>query len=263
MRFSEPTGTLAGAMLMFSALPAAAADTAGSVAVIGFARGEVAVDGRPAGDGDALKVGSTIRTGDGKCALIFKTDRIVHLDSDTELRITEAVADGGDTVDLAIGRLRALVRNGGENRKAKFYIRTKTAVMGVRGTHVYVDGKDPGSPRFLTAEGEAEVKLPGAGPGVTLRENQLLVATAGREISSLTPTTLDASRTRELTLQVAPPPDKARTQSELAQVEAKVEISSAGGESPIPAMTKLPLPPLDPVVDAGGGAIPVTVKFGR
>jgi hypothetical protein len=136
--------------------------------------GVVKVNGKPVTKPTLLQENQVVETGEGASASIFfGRDGIVHLSPDAKMKINlmnlEKRANG---VDLEHGKARVLVRSGGASRS--FTVRTRTATMGVRGTHILVDvPRDVNqAPRFVTFEGKAEVRpnlppvqlQPGAAP---------------------------------------------------------------------------------------------------
>lgn len=157
-----------------------------SVGTLAFVQGVVLVDGVAGKSGTAVGRGSVVETrGDGKCAVLFKPDTVVHLADKAKLVVSEYLMAGGQRttakLDLQRGQARALVRPSALSAQRPFRIHTRSATMGVRGTEVLVSvPANPSQPaRFVTVEGRAEVSLPGsAAPPISLGANQSLSVAA-------------------------------------------------------------------------------------
>jgi len=138
----------------------------GEVGRVAFVDGEVYVNKRKAKEGMMLKQGSSVVTKEGKTTLIFGDESVVHLDAHTRFDVTKYVHRKGApdeaVLDLRWGRTRALVKKLKKRRK-NFRFRTRSATMGVRGTHIIIESpKDRSAPiSFVTVEGEAELTFKG------------------------------------------------------------------------------------------------------
>ena len=147
-------------------------------------KGEVLVEGKPARPGQGVQPTSVVITKKGSCTILMGKNSVVNLGEESELKITKFFEDQSSEdaeVDLKYGQTRALVRPTDGNQR-RFKVRTKSATMGVRGTHIFVNApKDESSPAtFATLEGKASLQLPvvsssGAPQGtqtVEISENQ-------------------------------------------------------------------------------------------
>ncbi len=151
----------------------------GKIGNLAAVQGVVLLDGVPGKNGMPLTDKSNIKTKAGTCTLLFGTDVIVHLDKNSNFSVEGYKAQAGKTemgMKLRFGRLRALAANRKDTDK-DIKIKTRTAVMGIRGTHIYIDSpRNPKMPEnFLTIEGVAEVQLNNQpapkGPEQTLAQN--------------------------------------------------------------------------------------------
>ncbi len=142
---------------------ATSAQGAVGIGVLSGVQGDVMVDNQKAKNGTALLATSVVRTTKGKCTLLIGEETVVHLDKETTISVENYAKESPQkealNLDLKFGRLRALVANH-KGAEKKFNIKTRTAVMGIRGTQVYVDvPKDPAiQPTFMTLEGVAVVQ---------------------------------------------------------------------------------------------------------
>jgi len=139
--------------------------SAQSIGVLAFVKGDVKIDNASAKDGDSVKRNSSIVVAKGSCSLLIGEDTIVHLDSNSTLNVNKYMSgEGSENIDLDLefGRVKALIGKK-RAREKRFKIKTRSSVMGVRGTQIYIDSpKDLSSPAtFLTAEGTATLDLGG------------------------------------------------------------------------------------------------------
>ena len=234
--------------------------------------GDVLVNSAPTKNGAPVAMGDTIETQGGKASLLLGKATVIHLDSNSKLTVTQFVVDTGSvettTLDLPFGKTRALVRSKGIRKD--FKIRSRTAVMGVRGTHVYIDSpKDTSLPqKFVTFDGVADVSVKnsivGAAPKqVTLTKNEafnLPAATEGVKQGDLKPVTISEETARALAREVAPPPVEIRTTSDVIKQTVPESVTptvvdpnlfqGAANGFPIGGL------PFDPLADS---LVPVTV----
>jgi len=123
--------------------------------------GEVMVNGRQVASGKKVRPGHVITTNVGKATLLMGKDSVVHIGSKTKFVVENYEANASNevaSVSMPYGKTRALIRKRlGKNRK--FKIRTRSAVMGVRGTHIFIDQPDATDTpsRFVTIEGSAQL----------------------------------------------------------------------------------------------------------
>ncbi|MBN20402.1 MAG: hypothetical protein CL678_03865 [Bdellovibrionaceae bacterium] len=135
-----------------------------SVGTVASVQGEAFIGKKKMFVGQKLLKGDVVKIGAGKATLIFGRDAVIHLDAESELQVNEYLNEGKQIkadFKLKYGKIRSLVKSKGVKQK-KFRFRTRSAVMGVRGTHIYIDSpKDPEKPlNFLTVSGEADVFYP-------------------------------------------------------------------------------------------------------
>lgn len=238
-------------MLIASILPLSvlAADPA-PAGYLTTTRGEVFVDGKPAANGAPVNPGSRVKTGNGKTAILLAGESVIQLDRESEVVIDQVQKPVGKPmlVDVRVshGKMRALVRDRGAPKRFNF--RTPTAVMGVRGTAVFLDiPVESGPATFATLEGHADVAFDGHAVPVELPEGQSV--TSADALAA--PTALSADAAAALTSSVAPPRAETYTASEVD------ESAVDGGESELPDMADAPLivgPDFDPIVDGQGAA---------
>lgn len=117
-------------------------------------RGEVSLNGAPAREGAQARPGDSIRTGaDGEIVFVIGRDALlVRRDSDVSL-----FADGFRAVTGAVLSVFA--------RGPRKQIRTETAVIGIRGTAVYIEA-EPSRTYVCTCYGEAVLE-PRADPSAS------------------------------------------------------------------------------------------------
>jgi hypothetical protein len=238
------------------------ASWASTVGVVTAIRGVVQVDGKRVQKDMLLNAGSVVETSEGKCALLLGQETVVHLDRGTRFLVNEYLAGQGKrepkaSFDLKYGRVRALVRSTGQEKK-DFQFRTRAAVMGVRGTHVLLDvprlGAKPES--LLTLEGVASVSFLNKAnrAPVELRENQTLrVSQAESPAPQAPPQNLSSEQAKQIAERVAPPVSEVST---LKEVRSWIEkgapptgFQDFASENPFRRPPGLPPLPFDPVVD--------------
>lgn len=157
--FIDALATLALALhAQASSLPA------GFVGRVGNVQGKVLVDGVEAKEGAYVKQGSVVSTEDGRCTVFLGDETAMHLDAQSKLEVSKYLAEKRSeqgVLDLKYGATRTLVRNRGKVNKG-FFIKAKTAVMGVRGTEVFIrnpiGANEP--PVMAVVRGQADVIMP-------------------------------------------------------------------------------------------------------
>jgi hypothetical protein len=224
---------------VLAALAALAAGNAAAedVGLIALAQGDVKVDGQRATNGQPVKEGSTVATGDGKASVFLGGGSIVHLDRDTTFQVKKFGADagGGETGELELKKGKARGLFGGSGKK-KIRIETRTAVMGVRGTDVIlVAPEDPDDPAELVLkEGSADVSLSGQTrermpegiekpKPVLLQPGQVLRVRSGRRVegglSKLDVVSLSRLELRAYARGVSPGLGRVENDQDLAKIE--------------------------------------------
>jgi hypothetical protein len=260
------------------------ADAGAPVGHLTAIRGSVELGGRPVTRMTPVEIGQVVETRDGKCTLLLGKGSVVYLAENSRLEITQHLVDTAaqeDTrLNLPYGKVRALVRSGGPPKT--FKIRSRAAVMGVRGTQIYMDTpKDPALPQsFATFDGVAYVELGGAKEGgrapksVTLQKGETLQggepggpgAQAPR-IAKLAPEAM-----RQLAQQVAPPPPSFRSPDDVKRGGGNRKPAGFGprpgpggpgeGEGPVfPGGFPMKPPGLPPLLDPVRDAVPAPVTI--
>lgn len=281
-------------MVLLAVAPAADAADAGRLTAI---QGEVELNGKPAVEAAHVQVGSVIRTGKGKCTLLLGKESVIHIDADSELKVTETLAaspaTGAErsTLDLSFGRTRALIRNTGG--KKDFKIRSRSVVMGVRGTQIFVDSpKDPALPQtFATLEGLAEVRVGAQVNPIPVAANEVVKWGGANELPKQGPVGRESKASQggpqdgsskagqnpqggEARPQVdrLSPDEAKKIVNELGPVARELnsigdlrpkEQGDRGARRPLPPRSifnRPPLPVLDPIRDAPPVPVKITVK---
>jgi hypothetical protein len=137
--------------------------------------GEVQVEGKPAARGLKLAEGQTVRAGKASAALLALDDGSkVKLNSETELRLDRL--RGGTELELKAGAVFSQVEKQPAGKQAAFRIRTKTAVMGVRGTRFYTAaGRD-----IWMCVNEGRVEVESQGKSLMVQEGEGIFVPAGK-----------------------------------------------------------------------------------
>lgn len=148
--------------------------------------GNVWVDSEPAKAGMTLSEKSIIKTEQGKATLLFGKETVVHVGEDSILHVSDYLVQAPThsdersseklSLDLKYGKVRALLRNKGRTEKV-FQIRSRSATMGVRGTHIalFVPPDPDDKSRYITIEGQANIapeKVEDGGKSIILNANQ-------------------------------------------------------------------------------------------
>lgn len=234
-----------------------------SVGRLASVTGEVWLNDQPGKPGMKVSEGSRIRTKQGKCTLLLGASSVIHLDVETEFVVKEYHIQGKEEneaeFDLKFGRTRALIRNTG--KKKKFRFQSRSATMGVRGTHVFIETpKNVETPQtFLTIEGDASVAIPtaqGAPRSIQLKPRQAMEigSSEGGQgsggVESVNVRQMGAEEVQEIAESVAPPPQEFQTQDQMQNPDRKPrpprEHHRFGPDIPIPPGF---FAPVDPVAD--------------
>lgn len=229
-------------MMIHSILPllmtlAMAAAGEGIVGQLANVQGNVKVNGEPARDGTYLKKGAVISTEEGRASVMLGNETVMHLDRNAILKVDDYI--GGKkgesgSLNLEQGATRTLTRNLGQGVLRKnLFIRTKAAVMGVRGTEVFVSAPVNQPPTFSVIRGEALIQLmpaagapPNAQPGgpgkeFVLKGGQSIVTpqatNAGSGVDQKSPVVenKDQKQLASQAQEIAPPPAKVETKKEM------------------------------------------------
>jgi len=261
-------------LMLIGFLSQAFAADAGFVGRLANVQGTVRVDGELAKEGAYLKKGVLVTTENGKATVLLGNETVMHLDRNSKLRVSDyETAKRGESgnIDLQEGGTRTLVRNLGNNVVRKnFFIRTKSAVMGVRGTEVMVTSPAQGAPTFNVIRGEALIQLrppegappssPIGGPGreFVLHAGQSVTApqhVQGHSAPQVQVESKDTGAQQKQANEIAPPP---------AKVETKQGMDAFAASSN-PFSVPLNIVPgqgiglsLDPL--ANGGHLPVSIS---
>lgn len=144
--------------------------------------------GQPAKANDPVHNGDVVKTGNGAAAKVLFTDQsIMDVGANSAFKVTDYDLKQGDnrtgTFSLVYGKLRALVtKQVGENGNVQ--VRTKDAVMGVRGTEFVVDqpkaqaGMPTPPTQIAVMSGRLQITPPAGGPPVFVGAGQMLTAAA-------------------------------------------------------------------------------------
>lgn len=190
--------------------------------------GDVWVNQKKIAATQPLELGANIQTKNGKCTVIIGRESIIHVDINTKLTLDQHTIDEQGThkteVSLKEGGARALVKSGGFKRS--FQIRTKTATMGVRGTHVMAWASSLGKDGFAVVEGAADITRVGSTQPVVLKANEAVIVSPNAPIASnIIHSTTEESQKRAAS--IAPPPMVAMQGMEFKQV-----LENAGNPPP-------------------------------
>ncbi len=105
---------------------------------------------RPAKAGAEVKIGEVLRTtAGGKARLVFDNGDSMQVGEGTCYRVVE------QGVRLYDGKLRSIIQKGGP--RSKMVIRTKSAIMGVRGTDFLVEERQSQGAKITVLRGKVEV----------------------------------------------------------------------------------------------------------
>ena len=99
-------------------------------------KSEVTLNGTSVHAGDSLRQEGVLKTSAGGAARLelLPSHTILMVGAASEIQLKRAGADGTETTTLNSGLLRAQVQKKPSATKPVFFIRTSSAVMGVRGT---------------------------------------------------------------------------------------------------------------------------------
>ena len=116
--------------------------------------------------GDQIEKGSIFRTSPGsKARLIYPNGDQINVASASAYRVSWTVAEAKNTnatkaktqINLMYGKLRGIIEKGGP--RSRLQVKTKSAVMGVRGTDFFVEeDTKSGETYFSIIRGKVEVK---------------------------------------------------------------------------------------------------------
>jgi hypothetical protein len=149
-------------------------------------------------EGQELQAGNKVTTdGESSVRIVYQDNSQLYVGRNSEIEVG-ASRGGAPVTTLLQGKTRAIVSKNTQvdetvdskpAPRVKFIIRTKSAVMGVRGTDfVTQTDADGGSSQIHTLEGEVAVARPGdeaglfAGRGILLGPNQFLQSKLGAVI---------------------------------------------------------------------------------
>lgn len=134
------------------------------IGTVSGVQGTVMVDGKPSNSGAQLFESSVVETKRGRCSLLIGSESVIQMGTDSKISVAEyakkSKTEEKVALNLEYGRMRALVATKPDKKK-QFDIKTRTAVMGIRGTHVVIESPKEISlpPTFLTVEGNAELRV--------------------------------------------------------------------------------------------------------
>jgi hypothetical protein len=118
---------------------------------------------RDAKTGDSVEKGNLVRTSPGaKARVVYPNGDQFNVGSSSSYRVTwdQDTEEGRTQVQLNYGKLRGIIEKGGP--RSRLQIRTRTAVMGVRGTDFFIThgGVHLENTEISIIRGEVEVKAP-------------------------------------------------------------------------------------------------------
>jgi hypothetical protein len=176
-------------LLLAASASASEAPQAPPSASLDFASGQVQVvskagtsDGK---HGQALLKGDWVKTGKGSAAILLMSDGSrVKLNPETSLEI--ASAENGQTeLSLQTGAVFSKVQKQGP--RGRFVIRTKTAVMGVRGTEFYTaygkESKGGADVWMCVHEGKVETEGLSDGKKVLVKQGEGVFIPVGKAVT--------------------------------------------------------------------------------
>jgi hypothetical protein len=154
-------------------------------AYLGSIQGRVELDGKAVTAVTEVREGGRIKTGDeSRCVLMIGKAQAVQIGPNTRAVMTRLGSSQlAVTLDVLEGQSRVLVRTQTAPSqvppRTKFFLRSRAAVMGVRGTEVMVltPVNPQESPLFATLAGEAELKI-GSQVPLVLAAGQAVQATS-------------------------------------------------------------------------------------
>lgn len=156
-------------------------------AKVSFVKGDVSVNGKAASIGQNVSQGSRVKTGKkGHAVVELGTGREIKLDPSTSIRVARVTSKKKPiTINLDRGGMIAKIKKG---RKGKgFVIRTKSATMGVRGTHFYAAVAKKKDVWMCVNEGSVEIKDNKSGQKVVVPEGKGVFAPLGKKITKPRP----------------------------------------------------------------------------
>lgn len=176
---------------LLSCFSSAAFASAPSTASVDFASGQVQVVSKSttidAKKGRTLSKGDTLRTGAESAAILLMSDGSrIKLNPNTELGIGSA--DKGST-ELALQSGAVFSKVAKQGAQGRFVIRTKTAVMGVRGTEFYTSygkqSKDGADVWMCVHEGKVEVEANGVKDAkkVLVKQGEGVFVPVGKDVT--------------------------------------------------------------------------------
>jgi hypothetical protein len=209
IRWLKWTG-MAAATLLTMALRVPAQEVGTVAAVEGTAEIERAGVRTPAQNGAAITLGDQLSTGrPGHLRVVFEDDSLLTLDDDSSVTVDEHVfnpAAGGNVrslVGLLRGKVAAVVSDYYHRAGARYEIKTRNAVAGVRGTEFSISydphsdvtevvgisgvvsvhsAVDPSAPGILVTASEATTVVAAEPPSMPRRLNDSLIQQEQRQI---------------------------------------------------------------------------------
>lgn len=137
---------------------AASPDTVSAQGTIVYLDGTATVDARPAGVGDVIPLGATIRTAAAsELEVVFRDRNILRLGELTTLVFNPGNLQVGSS--LQQGSLALVLKNlvNGASADHNFYIRTPSTAAGVRGTLFFIKVEDPSTTYVCVCNGVVQL----------------------------------------------------------------------------------------------------------
>lgn len=223
------------------------------VGQLGMVTGDVTLDSKAVSTNAPVREGSIVEVKKGKATLLLGTGSVFHLAANSKMIVkqfgmrTDSNKEGGD-LELEFGRTRGLILNKGSETKDVKII-TRTAVMGVRGTEIFVDAPtDLSKPvQFFTLEGSAVVNAPKI-KLVDVKQNQGVASTKGaNQEVKITDAVLSVVEVKN---------DIKRDGMQLARINTPADMGKLRGEYSHESNLNIPGPRFDPILE---GRSPVSI----
>lgn len=151
-------------LVLFLNASAGAGETTRGIGRVVTVKGTVTLGGSPLSVGDYVKVGDVIQTqADGEVKLLLNDRSIVDVLPSSSFKVKNFAQNSGpDRVvegDVDFGQIRSNITKK-LNKKGRFQIKTKSSVLAVRGTEVFVQ-EENGQSKITCTEGRVWVNTPG------------------------------------------------------------------------------------------------------
>lgn len=180
--------------------------------------------------GDRLEKGNIVRTSPGsKARVVFDNGDQINVGTETAYRVTwdQDAKQGHAEIQLAYGKLRGIIEKGGP--RSHLRVKTRTAVMGVRGTDFFIaqGGADEGT-EVTIMRGAVEVAPRKLTPTTQAKNKD---KEADKPETQLKPIEVKAGYSAEILPVLPPASDRIIAQEEKKQnVNPKIELKKTTQE---------------------------------